>query len=43
MQDELIERVYTAVRSLRLLFALHPATRNYDVPSLLYEGRIEHY
>ena len=42
-QDELIERVYTAVRSLRLVLALHPATRDYKVPSLLYEGKIEHY
>lgn len=42
-QDELIERVYTAVRSLRLVLALHPATRDYDVPSLLYEGKVEHY
>ena len=42
-QDELIERVYTAVRSFRLVLTLHPATRDYEVPSLLYEGKIEHY
>lgn len=42
-QDELMNRVYKAVRTIRLLFANHPKVKGYKVPNWLYEGRIKIY
>src|SRR5260370_31242208 len=42
-QEELIERVYLAVRTLRLLLANHPRARTAEVPDWLKQGRIKHF
>ena len=42
-QNELIGKVYSAVRSIRLLFANHPATKSVATPPWLYEGKIRVY
>lgn len=43
-QRDLMLRAYAAVRMLRLLFANHPALKDYDgVPDWLYEGKIYKY
>jgi hypothetical protein len=42
-QDELMKRVYTALRNLRLVLANHPKAKECKVPQWLYEGRIKAY
>lgn len=42
-QDELMKRVYGALRTLRLMLAIHPRSRECKVPEWLYEGRIKVY
>jgi len=39
-QRELMIEAYSAVRTLRLIFANHPKTRNYKVPEWLFKGEI---
>lgn len=39
-QRELMTRAYGAVRTLRLLFTIHPAAKTVEVPKWLYEGEI---
>lgn len=39
-QRELIIEAYSAVRTLRLIFANHPETKNYQIPEWLYKGEI---
>jgi hypothetical protein len=39
-QRELIVEVYAAMRTIRLIFALHPATQGYAVPDWLDTGKI---
>jgi hypothetical protein len=39
-QRELMARAYTAVQTIRLIFANHPKCRTVDVPDWLSEGRI---
>lgn len=41
IQDDLIDKCYTSVRMIRLLFANHPAVKNYKVPDWLYDGKIK--
>lgn len=38
-QKDLMHDVYSAVRSIRLLFANHPLSRNVEVPKILFEGK----
>lgn len=38
-QDELMKSVYTAIRTIRLLFANHSATKGLEIPSYLYDGK----
>lgn len=40
-QDNLINRAYEAIRTIRLIFANHPKVRNYKVDNWLYEGKIK--
>lgn len=42
-QRELMVRAYTAVRTIRLLLANHPATKGIEIPDWLYEGLIWDY
>ncbi|CEL24002.1 AAA family ATPase [Methanobacterium formicicum] len=42
-QDELILKMYIAIRNIRLAFANHPSVRGHKVPEWLYEGRIRRY
>lgn len=42
-QRELINRVYNAVRHLRLIFANHPNVIGYEVDELLFKGQIRDY
>lgn len=39
-QRKLMIEAYCALRTLRLIFANHPKTRNYKVPDWLYKGEI---
>jgi hypothetical protein len=39
-QRDLMREAYVAVRTLRLLFANHPAAKSVEVFSMLYEGKI---
>jgi len=39
-QRELIIEAYSAIRTLRLIFANHPKTKNYEIPEWLYKGEI---
>ncbi|GAW32074.1 hypothetical protein [Carboxydocella sp. JDF658] len=43
LQDDLIIDAYSAVRTLRLIFANHPLLKSYKVPDWLYEGKITLY
>lgn len=40
MQRELMVNAYSAVRTLRLIFANHPKTKTYKVPEWLFKGEI---
>jgi len=42
-QDELMKRVYMALRDLRLVLTIHPKAKECRVPQWLYEGRIKAY
>jgi hypothetical protein len=42
-QREIIKKAYQAARTLRLIFANHPATKKVDVPDWLYKGEIWTY
>jgi len=42
-QDELMKRAYAALRSLRLVLAIHPKAKECEVPQWLQEGRIKFY
>lgn len=42
-QDELMNRVYGAIRAIRLLFASHPNAKNCEIPDWLFEGKINTY
>lgn len=42
-QRQLVIEAYTAIRTLRLMFANHPAARNVEVMDLLYRGAICSY
>lgn len=39
-QDELIARVYSALRTLRMMFALHPLARQHSMPDWIEKGEI---
>lgn len=40
-QDNLINRAYEAIRTIRLIFANHSKVRDYKVDNWLYEGKIK--
>ena len=40
-QDNLINRAYESVRTIRLIFANHPKVRDYKVDDWLFEGKIK--
>ena len=40
-QDNLINRAYESIRTIRLIFANHPKVRDYKVDDWLYEGKIK--
>jgi hypothetical protein len=42
-QRELMIRAYTAVRTIRLLLANHPAAKGVEIPDWLYRGLIWDY
>lgn len=42
-QDDLMKRVYGALRALRLVMAIHPKAKGCTVPQWLHEGRIKVY
>jgi hypothetical protein len=39
-QRKLIVEAYSAIRTLRLIFANHPKTKAYAVPEWLFKGEI---
>lgn len=42
-QREIVVEVYTAIRTLRLIFMNHSLLKNYQVPDWLYLGKICNY
>jgi hypothetical protein len=39
-QQSIMSEAYSAVRTIRLILANHPATRTYPIPELLFNGEI---
>ena len=42
-QRKLMIEAYTAIRTLRLILANHPRTKDYKIPEWLHEGKIWTY